>query len=569
MDLLYFIILISALIFVHESGHFAFAKIFGVKVLTFSIGFGPKILRLRGKETEYCIGLFPFGGFVKMLEESKRAEPLLPEERHRTFESQSLWKRIVIVLAGPAMNLVFPIVLFTSVFLEEREFLPPTVGVVVPGKPAHGKLKPGDRILSVQGTPVTSFPEVQRVLAGHANVPVRLVVQREAKAVDVTVTPADEVDTHELDIEEHVGRIGISPRFPAAVVGVRHRSPGWAAGIRTFDRVTAINGRKIETMLDLVTALSANKGETVVLTYLRPVPVPTAMGGLVDLALMEPGVAQLTPTARPPEGAPAPDDSEARAADVLERCGIESSDLHVAVVPEGSSEWLAGLRPGDRILSLDGNPQTMWVVMNEQLVREADRTHVITWSRDGQESSGSFKLRRERWKDDAGEHEEPRVTMAHWVPMAKDHTVPNPSRVLGSLSRAFEATWRVIRLTAITMLRILQGRVGLSGMSGPITVYDIAAEAGARGTSDFVKAMAFISVELGLMNLLPIPVLDGGHLLFFVVEGVRRRPLSLRVREVASLIGMVFLVFLMAVAFKNDVTRKWDIIVTQVREIVS
>src|SRR5277367_2134477 len=95
VDLLYFVLLVSSLIFIHESGHFAFAKIFGVKVLTFSIGFGPKVLRIRGKETEYCVGLLPFGGFVKMLEESKQSEPILPEDRHRTFEAQALWKRVV------------------------------------------------------------------------------------------------------------------------------------------------------------------------------------------------------------------------------------------------------------------------------------------------------------------------------------------------------------------------------------------------------------------------------------------------------------------------------------------
>src|SRR5258708_3374662 len=128
VDLLYFVLLVSSLIFIHESGHFAFAKIFGVKVLTFSIGFGPKIVRIRGKETEYCVGLLPFGGFVKMLEESKRSEPILPEERGRTFEAQALWKRVVIVLAGPAMNVLFPVALYTSVFLEQTQFLPPTVG---------------------------------------------------------------------------------------------------------------------------------------------------------------------------------------------------------------------------------------------------------------------------------------------------------------------------------------------------------------------------------------------------------------------------------------------------------
>ncbi len=101
MDLLYFALLCSVLIFVHELGHFVWAKIFGVKVLTFSIGFGPKILRLRGRETEYCIGILPLGGFVKMLEEN-RQEPVLPEDRKRTFESQALYKRVIIVMAGPA-----------------------------------------------------------------------------------------------------------------------------------------------------------------------------------------------------------------------------------------------------------------------------------------------------------------------------------------------------------------------------------------------------------------------------------------------------------------------------------
>src|SRR5205814_513023 len=118
VDLLYFVLFISILIFIHEFGHFAFAKLFGVKVLTFSIGFGPKVLKVRGKETEYCIGVLPFGGFVKMLEEGKAEQPILPEEKHRTFEAQPLWKRVVIVLAGPAMNLVFPVALYTSVYLE-------------------------------------------------------------------------------------------------------------------------------------------------------------------------------------------------------------------------------------------------------------------------------------------------------------------------------------------------------------------------------------------------------------------------------------------------------------------
>src|SRR5689334_14939465 len=124
MDLLYFIILVGSLIFVHELGHFLFAKAFGVKVITFSLGFGPKILRLRGRETEYCISLLPLGGYVKMLEASK-TDIVLPEDRRRTFESLPLYKRIIVVLAGPMMNLVFPVLLYFSVFVTEGPFSPP------------------------------------------------------------------------------------------------------------------------------------------------------------------------------------------------------------------------------------------------------------------------------------------------------------------------------------------------------------------------------------------------------------------------------------------------------------
>src|SRR6188768_2072462 len=108
MGPLYFVILVSSLIFVHELGHFLFAKAFGVKVLTFSLGFGPKILRLRGRETEYCISLLPLGGYVKMLEEST-SDLVMPEDRARTFESLPVYKRIMVALAGPVMNLIFPV----------------------------------------------------------------------------------------------------------------------------------------------------------------------------------------------------------------------------------------------------------------------------------------------------------------------------------------------------------------------------------------------------------------------------------------------------------------------------
>ncbi len=571
MDLLYFTLLISSLIFIHESGHFAFAKIFGVKVLTFSIGFGPKILRLRGKETEYCIGLVPLGGFVKMLEESKRAEPILPEDKKRTFESQALWKRVVIVLAGPAMNLLFPIALYTSVFLEDKDFLPPLVGIVLPGKPADGQLMVGDRIVSIDGIGVSSFQESQRLVSARAGVSTRFVVQRDGQTVELTVTPANElkyIEPRELDITEHVGQVGFRSGFPAPVIGVpRTDSPAYRAGLRTFDRITALNGRKVDRYFDLVNALATNNGDTVVVAYDRPVDLPNAMGGLCDIAVLEPQVATLTPAVAS-VAKPGARDYDAREKDVTERTGIESVDMYAAFVPENSSEWKAGLRAGDRVTTLDGVPQRLWSSMEDELARGASRAHALSWTRAGEPMAGTFQLRQEDWEDEYGQRYERYVfRTTHWMPDAPPTFVPNPSLVPFALRRGWEETVRGIKFTALTFLRIVQGRLTLSSVGGPITVYDIAGQAGAKGTTYFVWAMALISINLGLINLMPIPVLDGGHLTFFVLEGLSRRPLSLRVREVASLVGMSVLLLLMLIAFKNDVTRRWDVIVGQLREI--
>ncbi len=584
MDLVYFVLFVSSLIFIHELGHFAFAKLFGVKVLTFSIGFGPKLVRVRGKETEYCIALLPFGGFVKMLEEGKADTAILPEERHRTFEAQKLWKRVVIVLAGPAMNIVFPIALYTSVYLDDREFLPPTVGVVFPGKPADGKLFAGDVVVAIDGVKVTSFPDVQKAFAKRAGMPLRVQVERDGKIVDVPVTPSEEVEVvepSELELYEHVGRVGIAPSFALPVIGIpRTDSPAWRAGLRTFDRITAVNGRKVDTFVDLVKVLSTNRGDNVVLTYVRPQPAPRALGGLADMAVLETGIASLAP--RPPdEGSTSRDaDPAARERDVLERTGIENAEMYVAFVPEGSSEWRAGLRAGDRITHLDGVPARMWKVDRRgghvlddttlvgMLLREPNRMRELVWTRDGERMSGTFQLRKERWDDELGQNYERYVFRStHWAPRASPKLVPNPHPVLYAVQHGVEETANAIKFIVVGFVRIVQGRVSLATVSGPITLYDVAGDAGAKGTTYFVWAMAVTSVNLGLINLLPIPVLDGGHLMLFLVEWVRRKPVSLRTRELASLVGMSVLVLLMLVAFKNDVTRKWDVIRLQVREL--
>ncbi len=557
MDLLYFVILVSSLIFVHELGHFAVAKAFGVKVITFSLGFGPKVLRLRGRETEYCISLLPLGGYVKMLEASK-TDIVLPEDRHRTFESLPVYKRILVVLAGPLMNLVFPVLLYFSVFMTDGPFLPPTVGGVLPNHPADGQLFPGDRVMAVNGKEVGTFDELKRIVAKSPGKPVRFKVFRDNKHLEVEVTAEETVERRQLDVVERVGTVGIQPSAPAAVIGIADTdSPAYRAGLRTFDVITHVAGQPVRRYMDLAQSLRENRGETVPVTYLRPDIMPGALGGLADFGVYQTGVVALTP--------------DPRGTDFTSRTGIELADLYAAIVPEDSYLYKAGLRPGDKLLRLDDEAIPAWSTFREKVLSAPDRPHRIDYfaARDGRVRSGTFQMRREDIRDEHGQTFAKYVLrVQHWIPLAPEDRVEHPTPLRYALAKAVEETKDVTRFVLLSMVRLAQGRISLKSLSGPITIYEVAGDEGRKGPDYFVWVMALISINLGLLNLLPIPVLDGGHLMFFLLEGVMRRPLPLRVREVAHIIGMAILLGLMALAFKNDVERRWDVIVGQFKELI-
>jgi regulator of sigma E protease len=556
MDLLYFIILIGSLIFVHELGHFLLAKAFGVKVITFCLGFGPKILKLRGRETEYCIALVPLGGYVRMLESSK-TDIVLPEDRRRTFESLSIFKRILIVLAGPAMNLVFPLLLYFTVFVSDGPLLPPTVGVVLPGHPADGKLRPGDRIMSINGEDVGTFDEVKRIVARSPGQNLRMKVFRDNRHMEIEVVVADTTEKRDLDITERVGTIGIQPSAPAAVIGIPDpEAPAYRAGLRTFDVITHVNGEPVRRFMDLERIMLENRGETVPVTYLRPVVIPQALGGLAEMAVFEAGVVALTPDPAGP--------------DLVARTGMELADLYAAVVPEESYLYRAGLRSGDKVLRLDDEGVPAWSTFIERIKRAPDKPHRIDYlgARDNRVRSGTFQMRREEFVADQGQIAKIYVLrVEHWVPLAPEDKVEHPAPIAYAASKALEETYDVTRLIAVAFVRLIQGRLSMDSFSGPITIYEVAGEEGRKGVNYFIWVMALLSINLGLLNLLPVPVLDGGHLAFLGIEAVMRRPLPLRVRELAHLVGMCLIILLMALAFKNDVERRWDVIVGQFKDI--
>jgi regulator of sigma E protease len=548
MDFVYFIVLVGVLIFVHELGHFVWAKFFGVRVLRFSLGFGPRLAGFTAGGTEYVIAAIPLGGYVKMLGESPNE--IVPEaDQERAFHSQPLLKRVIIVFAGPAMNLVFPVALFFLVFLADDALPPPIIGTVFPDRPADGKLEPGDRVLTVDGDEVVTFNDVQRIVSDNPERPLAFVVERGEEQVTTTIVPALTRVTRELDLSDEVGRIGIAPYQPIAVVGVSSpSSPAGAARMRPFDVITAVSGEPVRTWLDLERLLSKNRGTSVPVTYVRPVRVENALGGLVEIDVYEPHVATLTP--EPGEGSG------------VARAGLEHADLYVSHVVVGSPAQRTGIRPGDRLVSLDGRPVMAWATFEQDLAAGGGREHELVVRRGDRDVTMPFQLRHERGVNEYGQAYDRFVAgIRNWVPMYWPEGVDNPAPVGYAAREAFRSTWEMVELTVFSVVRLFQGRVTVKSIGGPITIFEAAGTAAREGTVNFLEVMAFISVNLGLINLLPIPLLDGGHLLFFFAEAVGRRRVSTRVRQYASLAGLSVLIVLMVLAFKNDIERKWPEIV--------
>jgi regulator of sigma E protease len=550
MDIVYFAIVVSVLIFVHELGHFIWAKAFGVKVLMFSIGFGPKIVRIRGRETEYCIGILPLGGYVKMLEEN-RQEPVLPEDKHRTFEALSPYKRAIIVLAGPAASVLFPILLYAGVFAGEDDFSPPTVGIVLPGHAAYGKLQPGDRILSIDEVRISTFAELQRTVRKSPGKELELLVFRDKDHVDITITPDESLDNRALGIVDRVGSIGIRPQRPAAVVGITDPdSPAYRAGLRTFDVITEVRGQPVTHFADLERLIAENRGQTVPVTYLRPTRVTDALGALADMFVYESGLAALTP--------------DTSGDGLIERSGMELADLYVADVTVGSSEERAGMRVGDRILTIDDVEIPTWSMYRETMEQKPVKPHSVVWLR-GTERMTAIVTPSQR--DGVGGRE-PTLGATNWSPRVPERSVGRPSLFQYAFPSALDETWDVVRFIVAGITQIARGELALSTIGGPVTVYDVIVQERQKGPSYLLWAMAVISINLGLINLLPIPALDGGHLVFIGLEAVARRPVPLRIREVASLFGLILLVVFMALAVKNDVEKRWDIIAAQAKELI-
>ncbi len=551
------VLLLGGLIFIHELGHFIAAKLLGVKVIRFSIGFGPRLFGFTRGETEYRVAALPLGGYVKMAGDDPSAE-LAPEDRGRGFLEQAPWRRFVIAFAGPAMNLAFPALVYFGLTLAQNGSpVPgPRVGSVAPGAPAaEAGLLPGDRILSVAAPgeaprTVRWFSDLRDLVAPHPGEPLAFEVERDGERLPtLTIRPAREVESNPIETTSR-GLIGVSPAYTPAVVAPV--SPGSAGPLQPFDVVTSLGGRKVAQAADLRRALAAAGCAPVAMEVERadatsPRPAGSASG------------APARPTRAPVALAGVPTcDAAGAPTFALADPGVST---YVASVDPGSPADQAGIRRGEAILSVNGERVWSFRDLNARSAAFRPGQEVELTLTGGRTAT---LVPEERMERDALTREpmpqlvlgfHPDTTGLERFDALLVESVPLRVGPAEAAEVAVKNLHEVTRLTVLGIARIFTGDISFKTVGGPIMLFQIAAQAAEEGLPSFLFKMALISVNLGLMNLLPVPVLDGGHMVASVLEGVTRRPLSLRAREIANMVGVALLLTLMLFVFKNDIAR--------------
>jgi len=544
-----FVLLLSILVFVHELGHFLVARACGVRVLKFSIGFGNPIgfrnwrLAWNRGGTEFVIAWFPLGGFVKMLGENPDEidDPEVVARPGESLPEKATWQKLAIVFAGPVANLILPVLVFVATLAVGMPQPVAVIGRVEPGSPAAvAGLRPGDRITAIAGNPVMWWSDLESAVRERADQTTPLTYDRQGVRQTANLAVARRMVSDEFGKPIEVGWVGIEHNRPAAMLGIASsESPAHAAGLRSGDIVESVNGTAVESWDEFAAAYAAAPpGATVQLALKRS-------AGIASKAVQEAAPAEV-PMMRRTVDVPALGSVEALA--------VLPATVLVSTVTSGSAAEQGGLRPGDLIVSVDGAPVGSFGSFAEIVRTSGGRALALTFARDGEIHSASISPRFEEYDSGLG-MKEPRYLVgitAEVASLSGALEIDRERNPLVSLPRAVAMTAQMTRGFLVGLEKLVTGELSRKQLAGPIGIAKIAGNAYQRGWENFLAILVFISINLGVLNLLPIPVLDGGQAVIYALEGVRRAPLSLRTREIVQQLGLTVLLLLIGLAFWND-----------------
>ncbi|MES2642517.1 MAG: RIP metalloprotease RseP [Myxococcota bacterium] len=543
------LLLIAALITIHEFGHFIVAKACGVRVRVFSVGFGGRLVGVKWGDTDYRISMFPFGGYVRMAGADPFMEGGSDDDDPRApgaFMAQPAWKRLLIVVAGPAMNLALPFVVFTALKMAGEPQARADVGMVAAESAAAvAGVLPEDQIVAVEGKDTLTWSDVAEAFAASTDSALDLVVQRAGERVPVSIPVAVGSD------ERHPAEVGLSHVAPDTTVVVDDpASPAGRAGLATGDTIASVSGVPVRNWNEVHRLLGAAAAPEVRLEVRRSGAEPESALG--ELTLRRD--ASWAPTAT------SVDDT------VWQTWGVASGMVAVgAFAKDGSAASDAGVKEGDRLLAIDGRPINVWrdVVLSVaasasgQGSAQTTREMLVTVRRGGVVSEirvtpavveDTDELGRYRWRPLLGIGTGGGYVQPPFVP-----------RVYGFPDALVRATDEVVLVSTGIVEQLGKLTTGEAApqesLGGPVEIIRQARAAAERGIFDWARLLGLLSISLGIINLLPIPVLDGGQLVMYLAEWVRGRPLPLILRERAQQAGIIFLVLLMLFVLVFDIHR--------------
>lgn len=541
------VILLGGLIFFHEFGHYSIAKFFGVKVEVFSLGFGKKIFQKKWGETEYCLSLFPLGGYVKLMgDDPYKGVPA--HEAERAFSTQKLYKRFAIVAAGPIANLLLAYFLYSIVFWTGQPVVGNRIGAVVVESPAwEAGIRPKDRVLEIQGIKIENWNQMEDFLKTREGQKVDLKVERAGAELKMMVPVSRVKLKNAFGEDEEVGGIkGIQPTPLASVIGVSNpKSLAFQAGLRTGDEVTKIDTHSVTVFDDVNDALATvwKSAGPITVTYKRH-----AAGEIKEV----PEQSVSLPLPKPP--------AQTSALGLAEALGIYPSDVFVRQVTSGSPAEKGGLLAGDRIAKVG----TLSVYNFERIVDHVQdygargEAVPLVLERDGQTVNLDLKPI-QSIQEDPLTRQTYKKFMVGFAPSTTlrepDFGVLQVRDPIKLIPFAVAETNLRAKQMVISIVKLVRGEISAKNLGGPVLIASVAGKSLDAGIIPFLQMMALISINLFLLNLFPVPVLDGGHLLFFSIEALKGKPVSIRTMEIANQVGMALILILVVFTLYNDISR--------------